>query len=594
MPFTLTLQEERNNPGQFQLVVNIDPKATTGASDGSPIPRAPTKQLYANLKGVPSLGYDVSPLYRAQKSSPPTSPQYEKQGWSDLDVPPEFLQKVVPDWKVTFSRNDSVSSNQSRKLADIKARIKKSGKGFVVRLLKGSSNSPESDEVAEVHLGQQAAEHTQGPQELDPGCRPVELDAADAPAAANSVPPNVFEIGTSSEPGVQRAIPAHIEHRIPSIPHWLNQTSPDLRPRNSISEEGFSDAETLTQEIRPFGLQLEDEQTEPELYSTVSSRLPTRTTSVSSIVKTPTRGLSVVGPVRRVGKANRARATSARGHSAQMALNRSDAHKSFKRRSPRNSNSEPAMTDAIQQSAASSAYHSRQRSSMSSKSQSERVDAIISRDNDAWQHPARDKRIIREKAHRRLSAEELLQPIKQKGLLRVQTDVARPKSASVSPVTRRKRPGRARHPSSSSSSSSSAQFAEEGQYASSPVWSEVDPSEELREALEKAFGTVEDGIKQIHKSSPSRSVPNLKIPDDEGDIGNIPLPLGLEIRSTPVNTQNLMLTFWGLAISSLSEKLLEGLTWFRNQYGREPPIPVNHVRVRWTCVRIPFIYKTVF
>jgi hypothetical protein len=579
VPFTLTLQEEKNNPGQFQLVVNIDQKSTEIPSDGSP-PRAPAKKLYADLSGIPSLGFDVSSLYHTQKSSPPTSPEHEPQGWSDLDaIPPEFLQKVVPDWKIRFSRNDSTASIQSRKLADIKARIKKSGKGFVVRLLKGSNGPTDTDEVAEVHLGQQTTEEAQVPQELDAGSSPrAELDAT---------PSEVFEIGTSSEPGIRSVAPTPFAARIPSIPTWLKHSSPDFGPRNSILEEGFSDAETLTQEIRPFEHRIEDGQTDLEPFSAISSRMPTRSTSISSIVKTPTRGLTVVGPIKRVEKANRVRGMNGKGKTARLELNRSDAHKSFKRRSPRSSTSGIAFSSAAQHVSISPSQSLRQRPTLHDRSHSERPADIAPYDHDTWHHPVRDKGKSREKIHRRLSAEELLQPTKQKGFLKLKTDVSRPKSANTSPVTRRKRHARAHQ---HSSSSSSVHFAEDRQHIPSPTRSEeASPSEELREALERAFGTTEDDVDHVHKSSASRSVPRIEEPVDEDDIGNIPMPFGMEIRSAPVNTRNPILTFWGLAISALAERAFDGLHALRDRYGSEPPIPAGHVRVRWTCVCLLFV-----
>lgn len=451
-----------------------------------------------------------------------------------------------------------------------------------MRLLKGSNNPADTDEVAEVHLGRQAAEDTPAPQELDSGSYPrAELDATEVAPITAAEQPDVFEIGTSSEPGVLRVAPTPFAARTPSIPNWLNQTSTDLRSRNSISEEGFSDAETLTQEIRPFGQRMEDDQTDLEPLSTVSSRIPTRAASVSSIVKTPTRGLTVVGPIKRVEKANRARAIVSKGKSARLDLNRSDAHKSFKRRSPRSSGF--SMGGVAQQVDISSSHSLQQRPSLSSRSRSERPEEIVPQDYETWHHPVRDKRPTRERVHRRLSAEELAQPTKQKSRLRVQTDVPRPKSANTSPATRRKRPVRAYQPSLSSSPSS-VHFAEENQHIPSPAWSEVDPSEELREALERAFGTTEDDVDHVHNNSASRSVPKIEEPVDEDSIGDIPLPFGLEIRSAPFNTRSPMLTFWGLAISALSETLFEGLHALRDRYGSELPVAPNHVRVRWTCV----------
>ncbi|KAF2469045.1 uncharacterized protein BDR25DRAFT_289215 [Lindgomyces ingoldianus] len=581
VPFTLTLQEEKSNPGQFQLVVNIDPEHQK--ADGSPPEPAASKKLFANLQAFPSLGYDVSPLYQTQKSSPPTSPQQDPQGWSDLDaIPPDFLQKVVPDWNVTFERSASTASShsQSRRLADIKARIKKSGRGFVVRLLKGSS--PETNEVAEVHLGQTSG-NDPALAELDSTPR-VELDATEIPSVSpidQTTPinhhPTVFEIGTSSEPGIRLSQTPPLDSPVPdgrmsSIPRWLSQTTTDNRQRNSISEEGLSDADTLIPEIRSLAERIDDDPTDLEPFSTSSSRFPTRTTSVSSIVKTPTRGLSVVGPVRRAVKGR-----TGAGKSARLNLNRSDAKKSFKRRSPHDANTTFASGSSVLLPPAPVTQALRHRPR---RSQTELLEEFVSQDSGALHHTARDRLGKKDRIARRSSVEEAPTSAKQKARLRLETNVPRTKSANNSPILRRKRSPRIHQPSSSSSS---VHFAEEHQNIPSPAWSEVDASEELRNALERAFENNADDASHIHNPTPIMSVPRIEEPIDMDSVGEIPFPPNLEIRSAPVNTKNPFLTFLGLALSALSDRAFEGLHALRERYGGEPPVPPGHVRVRWTC-----------
>lgn len=581
VPFALTLQEDKRNPGQFQLVVNIDPE--NKAREGSPPKPAASKKLYANLQAFPSLGYDVSPLYQTQKSSPPTTPQQEK-GWSDLDaIHPDFLQKVVPDWEVTFQRKDSTASAQSRKLADIKARIKKSGKGFVVRLLKGSSTG--NNDVAEIHLGQQSAEGASSVPELDSHPVPqAELDATETANVSSIQQPEVFEIGTSGEPGVRRPLISAPASRNHSVADWLSHTISDARSRNSILEEGFSDAETLTHEVRSIGDKLDDDQTDLEPFSSYTSRMPTRTASVTSIVKTPTRGLSVVGPVKRINKADRARAAVAKGKAARLELNRSDAKKSTKRRSPHNSIASTLAIGSTSMPTDATSQTLRQRPGRMSRKHTNDWDDISSEEYSAGSHESHNKHSERDKVHRQPSAEELLHPTKQKARLKLQTNVPQRKSPNISPINRKKKSPRTPKPRSSSSS---VHFADDTQHNPSPAWSEVDPSEELREALEIAFGATEDAVSLVDDAS-SKSVPRIEEPPNDMNTGAIPLPSNLEIRSAPINTRSPSLTFWGLALSALSEKLFEGLYALRLKYGTEPSVPPNHVRVRWTCVSTVF------
>ncbi|KAF2006393.1 hypothetical protein P154DRAFT_518014 [Amniculicola lignicola CBS 123094] len=562
VPFTLTLQEEKSNPGHFQLVVNVNTEHKE--ADGNTEKPQTSKQLFANLQSFPSLGYNVSSLYQTQKSSPPTTPQQDRQGWSDLDaIPPEFLQKVVPDWKVSFSRSDSNASAQSRRLSDIKARIKKSGKGFVVRLLKGSN--AETNEVAEVQLGHTYADDGATFHELDSSSLRAELDSTGIIGAstgqgdpARDDTPTVFEIGSSNEPGIQRQT---------TTAPFAFVAAADARPRNSICEEGFSDAETLTQDIAPFGTNQMDELTDAEPYSTLNSRSLGRATS---IVKTPTRGLSVVGPVRRVGKNSRSSAATRSGR-----LIRSDAQKSFRRRSPRSSNSNFAIATASSMQTSDLATSGlRQRQRRDTESSSESREDSDQQDHDSLNPAAYSK----EQTLKAPSREGSGRQSKQKATLTVQTDVPRPRSANSSPVTKRKRPAHHRK----ASSNSTVTFEEHSYHPPSPAWSEVDPSEELREALERAFGDVRENLEPVNDSS-SLPIPRIEEPVMADNVGEIPLPTGLEIRSAPVNTGNPMLTFWSLALDALIGKAVDGLQLLRDRYGREPAIPPNHVRVRWTC-----------
>jgi hypothetical protein len=576
VPFNLTLQEDKKNPGQFQLVVDIDPENKQGAAN-PPTPAA-SKKLYTSLQAFPSLGYNVSPLYQTQESSPPTSPQHEK-GWSDLDaIPSDFLKKVVPDWEVTFQRKDSTASTQSRRLADIKARIKKSGKGFVVRLLKGST--PDANEVAEVHLGQGGVEEPEV-QELD-SCPQAELDAIDTvqhSGKSNDLPLDVFELGTSSGASTPKLSAPAPALSIPAIPHWLNQAS---TARTSISEEGFSDAETLTQEVRSIRDHLDDDPTDLEPFSAATSKFPTRTASVTSIVKTPTRGLSVVGPVKRINKQERNR-VGIRGKSARSDLNRSDAKKSFKRRSSRSSSS-TLLNSMTAPAADTNPPPIRQRSGQTSKALKADLEDSGSDDPGTWPDAARGGRFDRPVLQRRSSTDEP-RPAKQKARLRLQTNVPRTQSANSSPVMKRK-PSHRMH--KRTSSSSSVHFAQDAQYQSSPTSSEADSSEAdsseaLREALKKAFRSTPDDAEYVSQRS-TQSLPRIEEPIvEEKDIGAIPLPSNFEIQSPLLLTRNSMLTFWGLALSALSEKALQGLHALRNRYGSEPLVPPNHVRVRWTC-----------
>ncbi|KAJ4364147.1 hypothetical protein N0V83_009602 [Neocucurbitaria cava] len=570
VPFTLNLQEDVRNPGQFQLVVNINPKHH--ASAGIPVDLASPKNLSTTPGDVSKLTVNTSTLYQTQKSSPPTTPVQDKQGWSDLDaVPPEFLEKVVPDWKVTFSRSDSTASTQSKRLADIKARIKKKGKGYVVRLLKGSTSDP--NEMAEVDLGQSNAAVETTSHELDSSDLRAELDSTQTIVSSmgDSITgrPDVYEIGTSSEPGVQPGQSVVNNSTFPTMTPSRRRTAGDVTSIGSIAEESLSDAETLIPDVHSIGGRIDEDQTDPEPHTTVNSSLPTRSASVSSIVKTPTRGLSLVGPVRRVEKANRARAKS---RTTNLELKRSDAHKSIKRRSPRSSTSNFATGNSVVEARAdTSTLRERVRPMTRHPSEHDLAPAEYS----TWQHSTSDVNTDRPRHSRHLSADDLPSSPKAKTKLVLQTNIARPSSTNASPVARRKKSPRFLRPASSSSSSFGSEDSTE-QLVPKPVWSEVDPSAELREALGKAFMTAADSDDEIEESLEERSVPKIVEPMDEGQVGEIPLPSEVEIRSAPVGTGSPTLKFWSLAISGLSEQIHEGFKLLKDAYGAEPPVAPGH------------------
>lgn len=582
VPFTLALQEEKENPGQFQLVVNVDPnyKKTAG---GTTLKPSLSKRLIANLqeapREAPSLGYDVSQMYQTQKSSPPSTPSEDRQGWSELDaIPSEFLQKVVPDWNVTFSRSDSTASSQARKLTDIKARIKKSGKGFIVRLLKGSNT--DTDEVAEVHLGRNSVTKLPTLSELDSTAAPAELDAGNAPVVIPSVPANVFEIGSSGEGGIERDYDRSAAVSS-SIPQWLSQTSNETGLRFSTIEDTFSDAETLLPDFRSVADRMEDH-TDIEPASNYTSVLPTRSNSVLSIVKTPTRGLSVVGPVQRIQKGTRVRS---KGKGVRPDLNRAGARKSVKGRSPQSSMSESITFERLRRAAAAVlAPDSNPRPTSSSSDDTSDEERSIESNSMQRSVPSTEQNFAKSRSQESSSFLASASGAKPKTRLSLQTDLPKPKSTKTSPVSRRKRSSRTGK-SRSSHPTTPISFVEDSKPGA--LWEEVE-SDDNREAFEKSFGSIW-GENESGAGARRRSIPTIEEPINDEDIGHFALPSGLEIRSAPSSSGNRFAMYCGLAVGAMLDKVVEGIQYVRATYGSEPPVPAKHVRVRWTCVSRRFI-----
>ncbi|KAI8932449.1 hypothetical protein NX059_010635 [Plenodomus lindquistii] len=572
VPFTLNLREDTGNPGQFQLVISIGAKDTAGPEPVITSDNNALREPAANPTSASSRPQDT------KKSSPPTSPLGEKQGWADLDnITPDFLQKVVPEWSSKVARSDSTASTQSRKFADIKARIRKTGKGYVVRLLRGSSSDPV--QIAEVDLGgSHIGADGNGPQELDSLNIAAELDSTQASQAptidAVLGRSDLFEIGSSNESGVERPC----VNTLISVPPTVAQTSlPALRHasnRNSIAEDGFSDAETLV----PDNLFRDDrrDSEQPDLGQFLRrQRIPmSRTDSTSSIVKTPTRGLSVVGPVRRVAKNYKPREI----RSSHLDRPRSDIRKTI----------ETTGTHSTELGGSSS--HSSESLPLETSDPRERCrstsngtpeSSIVVEENNTWQHPQREAQISKHHTgHSLANGPQSLAGAKKN--LRLETDGLRSRSTKSSPLERRKKSPRTHSPDSTwSSSGNDVTNTGKLRFSSLPI--KVDSSRGLREAVARALGEEIPQSDPPRPSAAGQALPVIIEPTNDNNIGDILLPPDLEVRSNLRDSRNVTLRFWRLALSSLSDKAYEVLTMLRDRYGAEPSVPKGHVRVRWTC-----------
>ena len=125
-----------------------------------------------------------------------------------------------------------------------------------------------------------------------------------------------------------------------------------------------------------------------------------------------------------------------------------------------------------------------------------------------------------------------------------------------------------------------------GSQQSSPEWQEESHSERLSKALKVCVSVDPDPADNMQhvESSDGSPLPGIVEPTDEENIGNIPLPAGVEIRPAPSGPRNPTLAYWGLAFGALSDKVYEGLKLLRDATGPERPVQKGHVRVRWTCV----------
>jgi len=433
--------------------------------------------------------------------------------------------------------------------------------------LKGSTDS---NEIAEVDLGQAVgSERVFATPELDSAALPAELYSPLSAVALNTDSllgrDDIFEIGSSNTSGIERSLPSASSPRTHLPHHSLARTS--------IAEDGFSDAETLMPDIRSIHDRMDEDQTDVEPSFQAPSVFPTRSASVSSIVKTPTRGLSLVGPVRkRVEKRTRPRVKS---RAATLDLKRSDAHKSVKRRvGPTIFTSDSQVVDDLVNST-----NLRQRIRPVSR-QSSGID-LAADEYATWSQPMRHTSVAKPRHLRHVSADDLHVPSRPKHGLRLDTDVPQTKSAHVSPATRHKRSPRIRK---HASSSSSIIDTEDANALLSPQSAGASRADELREALRRALDQIQSGNEDLDDRLEKPVVPTIVEPSMDDHVGEISLPPEAEIRMASPEGRNTTLRYWGLALSALSDKAHEGFRLLRDTFGTEPPVPQGHVRVRWTCV----------
>lgn len=579
VPFTLNLQEDASNPGQFQLVINVGAKDAVSSG-----PTAANVNANANANAAPTESHvqpivAASTLHENQKSSPSTSPLGDKHGWADLDhITPDFLHKVVPEWSSKFARSDSSASTQSRKFAHIKARIKKTGKGYVVRLLKGASTDPV--QIAEVNLGgSHAVAEGGGAQELDASSIRAELDSAQANRPPNIDTilgrPEVFEIGTSNESGIERparsVTPVAPFVAVPTNAHSFRHGS----TRNSIAEEALSDAETLVPEAHSTDSRRANEQPNLEQFLSRRPMLISRSDSTSSIMKTPTRGLSVVGPVRKVVKKN------GREIGETSSLDRPKPHGQTTVEAMATYNSEPS--DSISQSIEMSPLDiSGLRERLRFAYRGTQESKLAAKETQTWPHSQRDSSAVRPRHMRSSSATGFQASPVIKTKLRVQTNVSKPGPRRSSPLERRKRSPRTN--SSYSTSSSSSNDEAEVEYShTAPLPPKVDTSDKLREAVARALGQEASQPEVFRSTAYGQALPVIIEPPIDETIGEISLPPNLELRSTPTAGRNLIFRYWSLAMSALLDEGYKAFKLLRDRHGAEPPVPKGHVRVRWTC-----------
>jgi hypothetical protein len=578
IPFSLSLQEDSSRPGQYQLIVNPYPakdseeaekRQSTGKS------KLYNKHYYALPQSLPSVGYDVSPIYRSNQPPSPISPANETQGWSDIsNLPSDFVRNVAPDWQESTRKGPELVRKESLRLSDIKARIKKSSKGFIVRLKKGSTSESGLGDVKDIHLYEEKPQTAPPIAELDGPSAPVELDST----------PIIHEIG-SSRP-LNQALNRHASQSPQDASYvGLSPFKADIspwempldaatvtrsNPRNSTRDpEGwFSDAETI---VPPSldGTWEDDGASSVAPRSEYESRTISRRSSVSSIVTTPTayRKSAVQWPADesdRGGDVLNIQRSNVVG--ATLPKNTLASHDVVPSQIPSPTVSYP-KTDVPeeQESLRVSQF-------LKAKPSKRLVDTSAHRRSKSFHGMDKVDDRKRRVVTRTVSAGAAYPSLRGKRKLKLQTrNLPVPSNDESDTDTQARRDGirTSNHPPKASRKRSSPR---RDAYQASALHT----PETSRIRIPSLRQSTSGNSKEQKSEATSQAVGS----------GRLPLPDTYEIRSHATRSSSRISTFVAVAATGLLSSLVQSLTWLRDQV-QESPVPAGHVRVRWTCVSLP-------
>ncbi|KAI9775515.1 MAG: hypothetical protein M1839_001056 [Geoglossum umbratile] len=222
------LDDSPTDSGSFQLVEDC---LDGGFSRPATARNSPSHR--ASLEDIASLSYDASAIYRPKTASNAPAPKFNDSSlsldgiWSDLEV------------RATNFPHMAKEDQQPGHFSAIRAMIKRTKKGFLVRMFRKSSSSVETNfrDVSEIHL--RPVEHTDllgfGPM------TPIRGLSVVRHTTPNSM--GLFEIDGNpiTEMGITDQRAQHDLSWSPSLPS--PSTDPTIASMNS---SGFSEAFTFS------------------------------------------------------------------------------------------------------------------------------------------------------------------------------------------------------------------------------------------------------------------------------------------------------------------------------------------------------------
>lgn len=626
IPFSISLQEDRSKPGQFQLVLNPNPEIDTARQYGSQqheeTTTAPSNADGQSCAGtpklLPTLGYNVSQLYTSKAKTPPSprSPGDEDHNWSEINtVPPDFLHNVVPDWtpapdahnhlrKHESNQNSNiVTRGSSARLHDIKARFKKSGKGFIVRLRKSSVVDPADVDVKDVHLLEEKLDHRR-----PDSTYAIELPGEPVTAELDSTPIErpVFEIGSCGQDGsaADRLIPTQL------VDGLHTPTGPSTRPLSfGLEEQWLSDAETLTHERPNIDTTFDehDDDTSIDPASTTQSSNGSRRSSISSITTTPTNlhampfaALASEHEIRRIQTAQNPNQVEIQDQSAAT-------HQILLERPAKDV---PAVWEEVHL-----ASNIAKRDSFTPFLKTPNRAGIRKTNRRGGMRQTGGSSIHLRSMHLLEDGYETGETLSHGDSIRINNfgngAARRPRGHGIGQ--------RSKSFSGMKTGTDAEEHREDTSYGSSTAMSLPDyptkrnlklRTKDLQAQSEpilpqttsahetnhhRNFGSLSPNRPSNSAAavSPSRRSPSVSFQepetatnDEEADfaVGAIPLPSNYETRQPSSPNVGPLSTFIRLSFKSVLSQLSESMLWMRDQCTEELPVPPGHVRVRWTCV----------
>lgn len=651
-PSTFTLCQGRNNR------LSLLSSSSVRSSDARSLTRSPPPS-YDGLTGLPNFtsvgadaaqqgigGDDVSATLDAHL---PLS--VSDKGWSEVEsVSKQFLAENLPGWIASMQQAEAGGVGQKSSNADqqkpftqmIKAGVRKGRKGLVLRLLR---RTLDANEIVDLRLDngavhEKSLKRTYAPQlesapeqtasandslggpppEPSP---PVELEARPPAAIVHQVPglheapaePAVFELPTSSATPVPRpAVDA--PQRPPARDRAADQAAvADQAEQDAGDEDVFlatSPTESLLRTLS-FGPEEASAWSEPVMDTSDSDYSPP-----SSIVPTPTKGLSVRHATHRLVKRSRpgeAFASGASEGSRTLPLDMESLNRRLMQSSVKSENEQQSRMDS--DNAASTESLEPQETASSSRPVHHEQKQLVRRS--AKEHevqgtpgPSSDQikadngksiaigndvatgvdRPTIETARREAdsmaatsrsaprwegaSAQHDLQIPEASGKLVISTNFGPGSDRTTNNVPIVQGPVTVHTPmqvrQDDVRSQMSPHFESNGRVSTA-----ASPMHELRDVSQGPYdGTV--------------TLPTLNLPEPDSPGGSLWLPSNIEIRPSP-EKRSPVHSFLSHATKATLTQLGRVAAGLYDAYGPEKPVPKDHVRVRWTCVSTPWFLQ---